>query len=203
VFVSFDHDDLVTSQQVDIIWTVRELPPVPAQWAMPSTVTWPSSSVWPQLSDASGKVLRCPLWASSLAESCCRGGRQRYDRSPFPRANFAKVLNKALHMNGTRTMLAVVISLFLVLSPLFAAAVSFRAQFSISRFNTGGSSFVNMTPSASTFCYLSRVAVENTDIEDEIAGCRVTRGAVVWVLEAFLNQSNDADAHCSAICYNN
>jgi hypothetical protein len=106
-------------------------------------------------------------------------------------------------MHRTRTILAVVFALFLVLSALPAAAVSFRGQFSATRFNTAGSSFVNMTPSATTFCYLSRVFVENTDTEDEIAGCRLTRGAVVWTLEAFLGQNDDADVQCSAICYNN
>jgi len=106
-------------------------------------------------------------------------------------------------MNGRRTIFAVVFSLFLFLSALSATAVSFRGQFSASRFNTAGSSFVNMTSSATTFCYLSRVLVENTDTEDETAGCRLTRGAVVWTLEAVLGQNDDADTFCSAICYNN
>jgi hypothetical protein len=60
-----------------------------------------------------------------------------------------------------------------------------------------------MTASASTFCYLSRVAFTETDTGSEKATCRLTRGAVVWTLEAILGASSDADAECSAICYNN
>ena len=60
-----------------------------------------------------------------------------------------------------------------------------------------------MTPSATTFCYLSKVGMRDTDSSTESATCRVTRGAVVWTLEAILSQNDDADAFCSAICYNN
>jgi hypothetical protein len=109
----------------------------------------------------------------------------------------------AMHMNGTRTIFAVVFSLFLVGSALSAAAVSYRARYSINRNNNAGSSWVNMTPSSTTFCYLSTVIVENTDTEDETAGCRVTRGTLVWTLEAVLGQNDDADVQCAAICYNN
>jgi hypothetical protein len=106
-------------------------------------------------------------------------------------------------MNGTRTIRAVVFLLVLVLSALPAAAVSFLGQFHASKFNIAGSMVTNMTLSATTFCYLSRVFVEDADTDDEIAGCRVTRGPIVWTLEAFLGRSSDADSRCSAICYSN
>jgi hypothetical protein len=119
----------------------------------------------------------------------------------------AKVLNRgAIHMNGTRTMLAVVFSLVLVLSTLPAATVSFIGQFHISRLNGGGSNFVNLTASATTFCYLSRVFVAETDVESEFAGCRLVRGSSVWTLYAHagnLGSTGDQDAYCSVICYNN
>jgi hypothetical protein len=60
-----------------------------------------------------------------------------------------------------------------------------------------------MSPSATTFCYLSRVGVENTDTDGERATCRVMRGSVVWTLEAVLGENNDADARCATYCYNN
>ena len=106
-------------------------------------------------------------------------------------------------MNSTRTMLTVVISLVLVLSALPAAAVSYNSKWGVDRKNSGGSTFVNMTSTNTTFCYLSRVLVEETDITGEYAGCRLTRGSVVWTLEAIVGTSSDADAYCSAICYNN
>ena len=106
-------------------------------------------------------------------------------------------------MNTNRSTLAILFSLLLTLGAVPAWAVSFNNSFSISRFNTGGSSFVNMTSSATTHCYLSRVGVRDTDSSTEEAECRLTKGAVVWTLEAFLSQSDDADAICSAICYNN
>jgi hypothetical protein len=59
-----------------------------------------------------------------------------------------------------------------------------------------------MSPSATTFCYLRSVGIEETDTGGERATCRVTRGAVVWTLEAILGASSDADALCSAYCYN-
>jgi hypothetical protein len=84
-----------------------------------------------------------------------------------------------------------------------AWAVSLNSSWSATRYNTVGTSFVNMSPSATTFCYLSRVGVNETDTGGELATCRVTRGAVVWTLEAILGTSSDADVYCSAYCYNN
>ncbi|MBS1211626.1 MAG: hypothetical protein H6R26_242 [Proteobacteria bacterium] len=106
-------------------------------------------------------------------------------------------------MNCLRTTLAALFSLFLTLSAVPAEAVSFNSTFSASRSNNIGSTFVNMTNRNTTFCYLSRVGFANTDTDGEFATCRVTRGTVVWTLEALLDENNDADARCSAICYNN
>jgi hypothetical protein len=60
-----------------------------------------------------------------------------------------------------------------------------------------------LTPSDTTFCFLTSVAFEDLDSGGETARCRVYRGEAVWVVEAYLNKSNDHDAWCSAICYNN
>lgn len=57
--------------------------------------------------------------------------------------------------------------------------------------------------SASTFCYLHFVSIEETDTGGEEAACLVRRGAVIWTLEAILDASNNADVECSAYCYNN
>ena len=84
-----------------------------------------------------------------------------------------------------------------------ANAVSFNGTFSADRLNNVGSTFANMTASATTFCYLSRIQVTETDTGAETAECKITRGPIVWVLEAILGASSDADVRCSAICYNN
>jgi hypothetical protein len=107
------------------------------------------------------------------------------------------------HMNNKRRILPLLFSLFLLLGAAPAWAVSFNSIYSISRLNTAGAAYVNMTRSNNTFCYLSMVAFEETDTGGEWAMCRLIRGSVVWTLEARLGTSSDADAHCSAICYNN
>jgi hypothetical protein len=84
-----------------------------------------------------------------------------------------------------------------------AAAVSYNSTYSAERRNTAGSTFTNMSLSASTFCFLTRVGMEETDSAGEYASCKITKGANVWTLEAYLGVSNDADVLCSAICYNN
>ena len=106
-------------------------------------------------------------------------------------------------MNTKRLILPALLAVFLTVGAVPAWAVSFNSSFSASRFNTIGSSFVNMTASNSTFCYLSSISIEETDTGGEEATCRVTRGPIVWTLQAILDRSSDADAECTAICYNN
>jgi len=85
-----------------------------------------------------------------------------------------------------------------------ALAVSFNAQFFASKFNTPGTATTVMTLSSNTFCTLTGVGVEDTDIALERATCRVTRGPVVWQLDATLGSgSTDADVTCIAVCFNN
>ena len=118
-------------------------------------------------------------------------------------SNFTDFNAGVIHMNNKRRILSLLFSLFLLLGSVPAWAVSPNGIWTANRFNTAGSSFVNMSASATTFCYLSRVGVENTDTDGELATCRVTRGSVVWTLEAILGANNDADVSCSAYCYNN
>jgi len=106
-------------------------------------------------------------------------------------------------MNTIRNISGILLFSSLTLTALSAEAVTYNSTWNASRSNNGGSTFQNMTPRNTTFCYLSRVGFENTDTDGERATCRVTRGAVVWTLEAILGENNDADAVCSAICYNN
>jgi hypothetical protein len=90
----------------------------------------------------------------------------------------------------------------LALSAGPAGAVSPHSSWFANRIN-GGTQPVNMASTAGHFCYLRSVGFENTDTDGETATCRVTREAVVWKLEAILNENNDADAFCAAYCYNN
>src|SRR5262245_49248944 len=108
-----------------------------------------------------------------------------------------------MHMNNKRRILSLLFSLLLTLGAVPAWAVSYNSVWSASRYDNGGSTFKNMTPSATTFCYLRSVGFRDIDSSTEMATCRVTRGALVWTLEAVLSQNDDADAICSAYCYNN
>ena len=51
-------------------------------------------------------------------------------------------------------------------------------------------------------CALSHVSIEETDAAGEDASCTVFKSGTVWILEARLDQSGDADAECRAICFN-
>ena len=106
-------------------------------------------------------------------------------------------------MNAIRNTSAALLLSTLAFTALPAGAVSFNNTFFASRFDNLGSSFTNMTPRNTTFCYLSSVSIEETDTGNEEATCRVTRGAVVWTLEAILDKTSDADAECAAVCINN
>jgi hypothetical protein len=85
-----------------------------------------------------------------------------------------------------------------------AGAVSEQSNWTAFRTNNAGTTtIVTNAPIASTFCFLTRVNVEETDTGTESAQCQVRRTAVVWVLEATLGATSDADVRCSASCYNN
>jgi hypothetical protein len=75
--------------------------------------------------------------------------------------------------------------------------------FSVCRSNTAGQTFWTMSPSATTFCYLSTVSVQETDTNGEYAECTLLRGYNYWFLSANLGSNSDADVCCSAHCYNN
>jgi hypothetical protein len=106
-------------------------------------------------------------------------------------------------MNNKRRIFSLLFSLFLLLgsAPAWAVSPNGGAR-CVSRFNAAGSSFLNMTFGATTFCYLSSISFEETDTGGEEATCRLTRGGV-WTLEAVLDANSDADAECCAYCYNN
>lgn len=106
-------------------------------------------------------------------------------------------------MNTIRSISAVLLLSSLTLTALPAGAVSPNSNWNAFRFNSGGTTAINMSPSGTTFCYLSRVAFTETDTGGERAECRVTRGPVVWTLFAIMGSNSDADVECSAICYNN
>jgi len=84
-----------------------------------------------------------------------------------------------------------------------AHAVSYDGFWQLFRSNTAGTSFAVLRPHADHFCYLGRVSVEETDTGGEETHCRVRRSGSVWILEAILDKSSDADVKCGAYCYNN
>lgn len=91
----------------------------------------------------------------------------------------------------------------LVFTALPAGAASYAGSWSLTRYDTGGTSYANMTSSSTSHCFLSRVGVRETDTGSESSTCRVYRGSLVWTLEATLGASSDQDVWCSAYCYNN
>jgi hypothetical protein len=83
-------------------------------------------------------------------------------------------------------------------------AVSFHSQWDASRRNDAGVTVkVTNATTANHFCVLSGVAFEETDANNEYAECSLRRRGLVWVLEARLGRSSDADVSCRAMCYNN
>lgn len=80
-------------------------------------------------------------------------------------------------------------------------AVFLASEHNAQRLNSFGITTVVMQPHANHFCYLSRVGVVETDTGGERAECRARRSGVVWLLEASLGTSSDADVFCSAVCY--
>lgn len=82
-------------------------------------------------------------------------------------------------MNNKRRILSGLFSLFLLLGSVPAWAVSFNSSWcgpvtGANRFNTAGTTFANMTPRNTTFCYLSSISFEDIDTGGEEATCQVT-----------------------------
>jgi hypothetical protein len=106
-------------------------------------------------------------------------------------------------MNTIRNISAVLLLSSLALTaPPAGAAFGFIIE--ADRVNVEGSTFAFGPSVASHFCYLTRVGVENTDSSGETATCHVSPSDgsqdAIWLLEANLSRSDDADAHCSATC---
>jgi hypothetical protein len=106
-------------------------------------------------------------------------------------------------MNTKRGISALMFSLLLLLGSVPAWAVSLNSTWAVSRNNTDGTTSQNMSSSATTFCYLSKVGVEETDTSNEKAMCQVLPGNSLWTLQAVLGVNSDADVECRAYCYNN
>ena len=94
------------------------------------------------------------------------------------------------------------ISLLSLITCGSAMAVSYDSSWSAYRKNGAGTTTIVLPPHAGHFCYLSKVTFEETDTSGEWASCRVRRSGTVWLLEARLGKTSDADAYCSAYCYN-
>lgn len=96
------------------------------------------------------------------------------------------------------------ISAALLLSSLALTGLPAEARHSVfpsaDRFNTAGITTRVLASHVTHFCYPSRVGVANTDTEPESATCKVSQSGAVWILEAILGQSNDANLFCTATC---
>jgi|GEM_PF-1521324 len=104
-------------------------------------------------------------------------------------------------MKTSRNIAAALLFSSLAFAGTPASAIYYNGQWSLNRYNTGGTSFAVLRPHATNFCYLSRVGVRETDTSTESGICRVRRSGTVWLLEATLGRSSDNDVFCSAICY--
>lgn len=114
-------------------------------------------------------------------------------------------MTKVNHAKGWSLLGAVGLATLGAAAPEPAAAVSYNSLWSASRgaASAGGSTTVAMTPSATTFCTLSRVILAETDIPPETAGCRVYRSVGTWYLSAYKGNAGDQAVQCSATCFNN
>jgi hypothetical protein len=90
-------------------------------------------------------------------------------------------------------------SLGLVSSAL--AIPSFLGGATLTRTGVAGSFFQNLSASGTSFCFLTQVAITETDTPAEKAECLLTRGGIVWTLEAKLGGNGDESVTCAAICY--
>jgi hypothetical protein len=86
-------------------------------------------------------------------------------------------------------------------APVFA--VSYDSNWFANRVNSAGTTFAVLPTHANHFCFLTTVGVRETDTAGELAKCQLRRSGAVWLLEAILGTSSDADIYCSAYCYNN
>lgn len=93
------------------------------------------------------------------------------------------------------------LSCILSLSVMPAWAVRYDSIHYKNRYNSAGSSYKVLPTNSDHFCYLSTVTIEETDTGGEEATCRLRRSGAVWLLEAILGKSSDADVECTAICY--
>jgi hypothetical protein len=84
-----------------------------------------------------------------------------------------------------------------------ANAASYDSVYYLNRYNTVGTSTAILPPHSNHFCFLTRVGVRETDTGSELARCTVRRSGTVWIMEAYLGTSSDADIQCGATCYNN
>ncbi len=81
-----------------------------------------------------------------------------------------------------------------------AAAIDYEGHWNRQAENSG-SSCIYMTSIYSTFCFLTKVDIEETDTSNENARCAIFDNGEDFYLCATLGKSSDADVYCSAECY--
>lgn len=90
-----------------------------------------------------------------------------------------------------------------------ASAFSLTAEYAVSRGDRNGISTVGMGSSGGSACFLTRVEFEDIDsstnnfdiaVHDETAACEARVANGQWELRAILEDSEDANAWCSARC---
>jgi hypothetical protein len=112
-----------------------------------------------------------------------------------------------MHMNKKHSMLALLLAVLLTWGAGQAWAVSrISGTFTANRVSEEGESGRTetlMTASDITFCYLSAVAVRDTDTRNEFASCKVEEGEGFWRLIARTGEADDQVVFCEAICFFN
>lgn len=111
-------------------------------------------------------------------------------------------MNKKSSFSKVILLLSAMLTMFIALP---VAAVSYDSSLTIDRYNIKGTSFKVGPKFSGNFCYLSKVGIRETDTSKELATCHIKdtgpKNNRVWILEATLGTSSDADVFCSAICY--
>lgn len=75
------------------------------------------------------------------------------------------------------------------------------SEYSASRSGSSGTTTETMVILAKSFCFLTYVAIEETDTNGEYARCQIHHDGTRWTLNAVLAMSSDTAVSCKARCF--
>ena len=70
----------------------------------------------------------------------------------------------------------------------------------VARARVAGETDKELTESANSSCFLTKVAVEETDSDKETVACEIIQKGKHWVLRTMVESNNDQNVQCEARC---